>query len=316
MKPLLFLWAALSFLYSDAHIFLYHRFGDSRFPSTNTTIKELKREFEYLKTNGYKVVPLSYLIKLYDEKKPIDDNLVSLVIDDNFKSFYQNGLEVFKEYGYPFSLFVYAKAAEKRYSDYSSWKELKEIAKYGSLEYHCYSHIHMSKTNSKELKDDFKKGLEVFEKRLGFKPKFFTYPYGEYNERVAKIAKSFGFSAIFNQNPGAFSLKSDKFDIPRNPLVGKSSLKIPLRYKVLKAKWLKPLTYPKDGVIKDVEVEVNCNKKTGSLYITDNGWHNIKIKNGKISNKPNAKVTRERVRVIVGAGNRIDTKCQCADKSH
>jgi len=43
---------------SDGHIFVYHRFDDTRYPTTNTSTKELRREFNYFKNNNYKVVPL------------------------------------------------------------------------------------------------------------------------------------------------------------------------------------------------------------------------------------------------------------------
>ena len=176
-------------MWADAHIFVYHRFGDSRYPSTNTTIEELKKEFAYFKNNGYEVIPLEKLITALKQKKDIPDNWVILTIDDSYKSFYTNGLKVFKEYNYPFSLFIPVEAIEKRYPDYTTWKELKEISKYGSLEYHSYGHKHMTYLSDDEIKEDFEKGLALFEKELQIKPKVFSYPYGEYNPRVKKIAK-------------------------------------------------------------------------------------------------------------------------------
>ena len=46
------------YLFGDGHIFVYHRFDDIRYPTTNTSTKELRREFNYFKNNSYKVVPL------------------------------------------------------------------------------------------------------------------------------------------------------------------------------------------------------------------------------------------------------------------
>ncbi|HIP44294.1 MAG TPA: polysaccharide deacetylase, partial [Sulfurospirillum arcachonense] len=37
MKPLLLSLLIAVTLWADAHIFVYHRFGDSRYPTTNTT---------------------------------------------------------------------------------------------------------------------------------------------------------------------------------------------------------------------------------------------------------------------------------------
>mgnify|MGYP001014122039 CR=1 FL=1 len=117
MRKILFLWL-LAYLYSiaDATIFVYHRFGDDRHPSTNTSIEQLRKDFEYIKNNGYTVVPLSKVVELIQKKQEVPDKWVVITIDDNYKSFYANGLKVFKEYGYPFTLFVYIKAHGIYYS--------------------------------------------------------------------------------------------------------------------------------------------------------------------------------------------------------
>ena len=43
---------SITLLQADAHIFVYHRFGDSRHPSTNTSLAELRKETELLIKKG------------------------------------------------------------------------------------------------------------------------------------------------------------------------------------------------------------------------------------------------------------------------
>ena len=52
MRKILFLWF-LFYAYSiaDATIFVYHRFGDDRYPSTNTSMEQKRKDFENLKNN-------------------------------------------------------------------------------------------------------------------------------------------------------------------------------------------------------------------------------------------------------------------------
>jgi len=47
------------------------------------------------------------------------------------RAFIKRVPKVFKEYGYPFTLFIAVKYTERGYRDYVSWKQLKEISKYG-----------------------------------------------------------------------------------------------------------------------------------------------------------------------------------------
>ena len=314
MKSLLLLLLTAITLWADAHIFVYHRFGDSRYPTTNTTIEELKKEFEYFKNNGYKVIPLQKLIATLKQKKKIPDNWIVLTIDDNFKSFYTNALSVFKEYNYPFSLFVYVEATQKRYSDYLTWEQLREIKEYGSIEFHSYGHKHMTYLSDDEIKMDFEKGLALFEKELNLKPKVFTYPYGEYSPRVQNIAKSYGFDSIINQNMGAVSDFSDIYDMDRTALVGASDLKLYLRYEALNAKWKKPIIFPKNEMLTSLHVQTDEKAKKGEVYITGHGWLQTKLQNGDFKLELNKKLVNKRSRIVINVGNKISTRLLIKDK--
>ena len=46
---LLFLLLSPYVLLADGHIFVYHRFDDKRYPTTNISTQELRKEFNYLK---------------------------------------------------------------------------------------------------------------------------------------------------------------------------------------------------------------------------------------------------------------------------
>ena len=294
-------------------MFVYHRFDDSRHPSTNTTEADLRADFEYFKQNGYEVIPLLKLVQSLKEKKPISNKWVVLTIDDNFKTFYTNGLEIFKEYGYPFSLFVYVEATQKKYPDYMSWDELKESSKYGSLEFHSYAHGHMTHMSNEDIKNDIDKGLALFKKNLNMSPKFFTYPYGEFSPRVKKIVMSYGFEAIINQNMGAVSSFSDTFDMDRTALVGKNNLPLYLRHKALNATWIKPTLFPEDNHLKELHVRTNESAKSGQVYITGYPWMRTKLNNGNFDLKLNKQLKKKRSRIVVSIGNKISTKLLIKD---
>jgi len=303
------------FLYADAHIFVFHRFGDTRYKSTNTSIKELIKEFNYFKNHGYKVIKLQKLINAVTNRKKIDDKWIVLTIDDNFQSFYQNGLKIFKEYNYPFTMFVYVQATEDRYPDYTTWNELKEISKYGSIEFHSFSHPHMTFKSDKFLRNDFARGLKLMKKRLGIVPKYFAYPYGEYDKRVRNIAKEFGFKAILNQNIGAVGKYSNIFDLNRNALVGKTHLKEDLEYKELRVKWIKPKNYPKNGILTKIMAKLYLSDiKNANYYLTDYGWHKVKVIDSLISEDINKKLHQGRNRIVISVGHKIKAKLLIKDK--
>ena len=300
MKKLLFLLALYAYSFSDSHIFVYHRFGDPKHPSTNTSLEHLQTQFEYFKTHNYKVVPLEDILNKVRNKEDIPSNWVALTIDDSFKSFYKNGLPLFKKYNYPFSIFVYVEAVQRRYKDFTTWEQLKEINKYGSIGLHSYSHAHLLKISKDELIKDTKKALTLFEKNLGFKPNIYVYPYGEYTQDIENTIKSFGFTAVLNQSSGSVNKHSDVFDINRIALVGNTNIKHKLRYNTLPVQWIQPNIYPKNGILTKVIARVNPKIKKLKLYVTGHGWRDIKVKDGLINETLNIKLKRKRSRVILG----------------
>jgi peptidoglycan/xylan/chitin deacetylase (PgdA/CDA1 family) len=301
MRYLFFLiFISYTYLLANAHIFVYHKFGDNKSKSTNTSIEELRKEFQYFKDNNYKVVPIEDILTKLEKKEKIPDNWVALTIDDAYKSFYENGLEVFKEFGYPFALYVYVEATDRRYGNFMTWEQIKEADKYGTIGLHSYSHPHLTKLPLEEVRKDTQKSFDIFTKRMGYKPESYAYPYGEYNDEVKKVISSFGFKAIFNQSTGSVNDKSDLNDIYRIALVGDVNLKVKLRYKTLEAKWIEPKEFPKSGVLKKVKAKVDPKIKNLKLYITSEGWKDIKVKNGLVDVNLNTYLKRARTRIMLG----------------
>ena len=300
MRYLLLVFISYSYIFANAHIFVYHRFGDTTHASTNTTIKELKKEFEYFKQNDYKVVALNRIIKKLNNNEEVPNNWIALTIDDAYKSFFDSGLEVFKQYNYPFSLYVYVEATDKKYNDFMTWKQLKTASKYGEIALHSYSHPHLTHLDNKSIYKDTRKAYDIFTKKMGFTPKTYAYPYGEYNKEVQSEIKKFNFNAILNQSTGSITKKTNIYDIYRVALVGDVNIKHKLRYKTFDAQWKQPTAFPTDGILKSIKAKVDPKYKKLKLYITGDGWRDIKVKNGIIDIKLNVYLKRARTRIILG----------------
>ncbi len=296
------------YLMSDGHIFVYHRFDDTRYPTTNTSIKELKKEFNYLKKNNYKVVPLIDIVNKIKAKEKVPNNWVALTIDDGFKTFYTNGLPIFKQYGYPFTLFIAVKYTEKKYKDYVSWKQLNEIKKYGDVEFHTYAHGHYGQMSDEKIQADMDKGLSLMKEKLNIEPKLFVYAYGEYDDRVEKIVNEYNFQAVFNQNIGAIQGEcSDEYDVDRSALVGNAPFKLYLKFKELcGVTFHQPTTFPKNKIVKTVEVTLEDKSiKSADIFISNNGWTKVKVHNGKIVWNANKRVKLNRIKIGVKVKSKI-----------
>ncbi len=304
MRKLLLLTLLPLYLWADAHLFVFHRFGDTKHLSTNTSIETLRAEFEFLKQNNYEVISLKRLNEAFQKGEEISDKWVVLTIDDSFKSFYENGLPLFREYNYPFTLFVYVQATIDHYGDYMSWEQIKEASKYGELGFHSFGHPHLVSLNNPAIYQDTKKGLDIMQKELGYKPKYYAYPYGEYDDRVRTQLELFSFDLIINQNAGAVDKQSDIHDLDRTALTGANNIKVKLRTQTLPTEWIYPKAWPKNGKISTLKATLPKDVKRIDYYISGYGWTSAPVNNGKLSVKIDKQLKMDRTRIFLKSGNR------------
>ena len=298
---IVFLFLLPLFVWGDGHIFLYHRFDDAKHPYTNTSTKVLIRQFEYLKTHGYKVVDSKVLLQKAKNGENVD-KLVAFHIDDSFKSFYKNGLPIFKKYHYPFTLFVYVEGTDKRWPDFMTWKQVRETAKYGNIECHSYSHPHLPKLNDIEIIADIQKSLNILRSKAYIIDSF-AYPYGEYNERVKNILSPL-FKYIYNQNEGGINKYTNFKDVPRIALTGDVKIANRLKIKELQVKNFK-IIRDKNKIIK---VSGYVKYPVINFYLTKYGWKRLKTHNGYFEIKLNFDLKKYRNRVIIKYGNNLFIK--------
>ena len=304
MRKLLLLTLVPLYLWADAHLFVFHRFDDTRHPSTNTSTQTLRAEFEYLKKNDYEVISLKKLHQALKRGEEISDKWVVFTIDDSFKSFYENGLPLFKEYHYPFTLFIYVEATVDHYGDYMSWEQIRESSRYGEIGFHSYAHPHLVSMSDEEIAKDSKKGLKVMAEQLGYKPKYYAYPYGEYSLRVRKQLESFGFDLIINQNAGAVDKNSDMYDLDRTALTGANNIKVKLRTKTMPTTWINPKDWPKNGKISKLKATLPQEVKRVEYYISGYGWKVAQVNNAHLDIKIDKKLKMHRTRLFLKSGNR------------
>lgn len=204
----------------QAVCFIYHRFSDSRYPSTNTDAKTFETHLKWLKENKYEVLSFSKAIAYLKSSEPARKVAV-LTIDDGYKSFYQNGLPLLKKYGMEATLFINSESVGG--SDYMNWEQLRDVSKSGiEIGNHTHAHTFFMNLPAEKRYDQFRDELrtcqQLIRENLGLTPTVFSYPYGEYDEKMKDIVKSEGFIGAGAQNSGVMSNESDLFLCPRFPM--------------------------------------------------------------------------------------------------
>jgi peptidoglycan/xylan/chitin deacetylase (PgdA/CDA1 family) len=210
-------------------VLIYHRFGEGKYPTTNIAVDRFREQLEYLKNNEYTVITLQQLLQFLQKEIKLPERSVVITIDDGYRSVYENAWPVLREYGYPFTVFLYVKATENRHSNYMTWDQVIEMKAAGvDFQNHGFSHEHMAfmpaGMNMVEYRAWIRAELEVsttkFSEKLQERPLFFAVPYGEYNMALLEEIRSFGYEGILLQDPGSVSKDTDPFAIPREPILG------------------------------------------------------------------------------------------------
>lgn len=204
----------------SAVVFVYHRFGDDRFPSTNISTDNFRSHLRFLRDNNYTVMTLSDAVA--DLKKGNADKKIAVItVDDGYKSFLSGAMPLLKEFEMPATLFVNTETVGS--ADYLGWKELHEIASSGiEIGNHSHSHAYFLNYPEQKRADAFKKDMaraqQLLTDKLGDAPRVIAYPYGEYSSEMKEVAESMGFEAAAAQNSGVMHSGADFYAIPRFPM--------------------------------------------------------------------------------------------------
>lgn len=215
---------------SHAVAFVYHRFGDDRYPTTDTRAAQFKAELDWLAANDYHVWPLPRIVEYLQSGKDIPDHVVAITIDDAFQSAYLHAYPLLKTRGWPFTIFVSTDGVDSKQSDFMTWDELRDMAAHGgSFANHTADHGHLPFHLKGEsdlawadrIRTDIEKGESRLEAELGKdvnrSPKLFAYPYGEYSEDLVKLVNGMGYIA-FGQQAGVMTAPLDPRALPRFPI--------------------------------------------------------------------------------------------------
>ena len=211
---------------SSAVAFVYHRFGESKYPSTNITLEQFQTQLDYLQANDYNVWSLSQIIKHIEEKKRLPPKTVAITIDDAYYSLYANAYPMLKEKGYAFSAFVNTNAIDNGSKNYVTWDEMREMQKGGGEFFnHSLSHDYLLRKSTQTREETRKRVLKEIllaqkriDEELGEKSvKMLAYPFGEYDLETKNILKKRNIIGV-TQTSGPIGERSDFQAIKRFPM--------------------------------------------------------------------------------------------------
>jgi len=195
---------------------MYHRFNENKYPSTNIRNEIFLQQLDEINNSKFNFISFKEFNEIIRSK--MEKNYILLTIDDGFESFYLNAWPILKKREIPFILFISTREVGK--NGYMTWKQIKEIesSNLGTIGNHSHTHEYLIDWEEKKIRDDLEKSIKIFQKELGYSPKLFSYPFGEYSSTLKKIVTELNFEFAFGQHSGVIDPSKDFLELPRFPI--------------------------------------------------------------------------------------------------
>lgn len=201
---------------SSAVVFMYHRFAETDFPSTNIRGPQFEAHLRELSNGKYTVMGVPEIVDALQNGRGLPDYAIGITVDDAYRSVYDVAWPAFKKHNMPMTVFVASEQVDAGYENYMTWDMLRELVKEGvTIGGHSQHHSHLPSLSIEDVKAELAHSAERFKEELGFVPDIFAYPYGEASDEVISAVREAGYKVGFGQQSGAVSMESDMMYLPR-----------------------------------------------------------------------------------------------------
>ncbi len=200
---------------NSATVFMYHKFGVSKYPSTSVTIDQLNSHIEELTKEKYTIKSLNFIIDTIINDGDLPENTIGISVDDADKSFLEVGWPLFKKNNIPVTLFVTTGTISNN-QKYINWDQIRKLKEEGVIiGAHSHTHAHMPDISIEEVRNEIETSNKIFLKELGEIPTLFAFPYGETTDEIIELVKEFKFKVAFGQHSGIINETSNMYYLPR-----------------------------------------------------------------------------------------------------
>ena len=143
---------------------MYHRFNESRYPSTNIQMDIFKEHIQIIKKSNFNFQNPKQFKEQFSTIKL--KKVILITIDDGFESFYFEAWPYLKKNKIPFILFVSTEPVGK--NGYMTWDQIREIEKnsFALIGHHSHSHDYLIDETIDEFVLDIEKANKIFLKEL------------------------------------------------------------------------------------------------------------------------------------------------------
>lgn len=149
---------------------------------------------DHLLAAGYTTVSLYDLVAYLTRGVPLPEHPVILTFDDGYRDNYTNAFPLLVEREMTATFFVVSDFLDEERPEYLTWDMAREMLAAGmSIESHGRNHFSLEKKDTDYLVWQALGSLETIEFELGTRPRFVSYPAGDYDQNTIAVFHSAGY---------------------------------------------------------------------------------------------------------------------------
>jgi peptidoglycan/xylan/chitin deacetylase (PgdA/CDA1 family) len=200
----------------SAAIFAYQRFADPRLPSGSIALELFDAHLGEIATGGFRVTRLDDVVAAFRRRDTLPERAIAITIDDADDSVWREAWPRLRRAGLPFALFVSTDAVDASRRGTMSWDQIRELAASGvTIASQGASQSHFPELGPEAKRRELARANQRFADELGYVPRLFAYPFGEYGQADQRIVRELGFEAAFGQQSGVGHPDADLYGLPR-----------------------------------------------------------------------------------------------------
>lgn len=218
-------------------VLMYHHFAIRDMGRGNgnvTTVQELEEQLRYFKSQGYRIISLEDLDRLWKQAErktkwgenttaglKLDGKYLCITMDDGYYSNYELGYPMFEKYRTPASVFAVTDYVTNQIGIQKfTWKQAQKMEDSGYMKVYSHTADHQPVQAGEEAAFllSAQKSEEALKTYLGAdenKVKALAYPNGKYTEESQRLLTEDGYRMQFTVEEGVITNRTSRDAIPR-----------------------------------------------------------------------------------------------------
>ena len=234
---------------NSVRILMYHSTGN--IPKEhwdhydNVPVPRFRSQMEYLKRR-YKVISLSDLVRLQEQRKCLESRSIVISFDDGYRNQFLYAYPILKRLGLSAVFFVvtnyigasrplyHLQTAQENFSESTEalplrWEDIEEMSADMIIGSHSCSHRSVGSLPDSEAATEIFESKHMLEQRLGKPIDHFSYPfgsqaYGDFNDRTTELLQKAGYKTACTTVVGANKELLDLYRLKRIPVEASDSV--------------------------------------------------------------------------------------------